>query len=335
MHKIDLKDYEVRTDMVLDLADKNKDLNYENYDSDGIKVSWMKLDENNVIGKKSGTYLTLEFEDVTDDDMRKKVSDVFKDEFNKMLDKVVYKTDIKTMVIGLGNIKSTPDALGPMAAEKIIVTKHLFDMGIEVDDKLSCVSSFSPGVTGNTGIETSDYILGVVEKTNPDLVIVIDALASSSISRVNRSIQVSDAGISPGSGIGNKRKEISKETLGVPVIAIGIPTVVDAVVIVSDTINYMMKNYAYNKNFSKKKISKFVNKPINYLKNEIDVTTEDKKTLLGLIGELSEDELKNLTYEVLTPIGYNLMVTPKEVDFVIEKLSNVISYGINHSIHRI
>lgn len=335
MHKIDLKDYEVRTDMVLDLADKNKDLNYENYDSDGIKVSWMKLDENNVIGKKSGTYLTLEFEDVTDDDMRKKVSDVFKDEFNKMLDKVGYKTDLKTMVIGLGNIKSTPDALGPMVAEKIIVTKHLFDMKIEVDDKLSCVSSFSPGVTGNTGIETSDYILGVVEKTNPDLVIVIDALASSSISRVNRSIQVSDAGISPGSGIGNKRKEISKETLGVPVIAIGIPTVVDAVVIVSDTINYMMKNYAYNKNFSKKKISKFVNKPINYLKNEIDVTTEDKKTLLGLIGELSEDELKNLTYEVLTPIGYNLMVTPKEVDFVIEKLSNVISYGINHSIHRI
>lgn len=125
------------------------------------------------------------------------------------------------------------------------------------------------------------------------------------------------------------------ETLGVPVIAVGVPTVVDAVVIVSDTINYMTKNYVYNKNFQKKKVSKFINKPVNYLKDEVDVTEDDKKTLLGLVGTLNERELKNLTYEVLTPIGYNLMVTPKEVDFVIEKLSDVISYGINHCLHKI
>ncbi len=335
MHKIDLKNYEVRTDMVLDLADKNKDLNYENYDNNGIKVSWMNLEENNVIGKKKGTYLTLEFDDITDDDMKKEVASIFKEEFKKMLNKVGYKKSLKTMVIGLGNIKSTPDALGPMVSEKIIVTSHLFDMEIEVDENLSCVSSFSPGVTGTTGIETSDYIKGVTDKVKPDLVIVVDALASSSISRVNRSIQVSDAGISPGSGIGNKRKEISKETLGVPVIAVGIPTVVDAVVIVSDTINYMTKNYAYNKNFSKKKVSKFISKPMNYLKDDISANDEDKKMLLGLVGTLSSEELKNLIYEVLTPIGYNLMVTPKEVDFVIEKLSDIISYGINNSLHKL
>lgn len=335
MNKIDLKNYEIRTDMVLDLADKNKDLSYKNYDNNGVKVSWMKLEENNTIGKKKGMYLTLEFDDITDDDMKKKVASVFKEEFVKMLEKVGYKSNLKTMVIGLGNMKSTPDALGPMVSEKIIVTNHLFDMQIDVDKNLSCVSSFYPGVTGTTGIETSDYIKGVTDKVNPDLIIVVDALASSSISRVNRSIQVSDAGISPGSGIGNKRKEISKETLGVPVIAIGIPTVVDGVVIVSDTINYMIKNYAYNKNFSKKKVSKFVSKPMNYLKDDTIANDEDKKILLGLVGTLSDEELKNLIYEVLTPIGYNLMVTPKEVDFVIEKLSDIISYGINHSLHNL
>ena len=197
----------------------------------------------------------------------------------------------------------------------------------------SKVSSFYPGVTGITGIETSDFIYGVIDKVKPDLVIVVDALCSTSISRVNKSIQISDTGIYPGSGVGNKRKEISKQTLGVPVISIGIPTVVDAAVIVADTISFMSKNYAYNKSHSK--ASKLINKPVNYLKKDISVSNHDKKTLLGLVGLLNEEELINLTYEVLTPIGYNLMVTPKEVDFVIEKLSDVISYGINHSLHEI
>lgn len=252
-----------------------------------------------------------------------------------MLEKIGFNKKTKTLIIGLGNIKSTPDALGPLTSEKIIVTKHLFDMKVKVEDKFTCVSSFYPGVTGSTGIETSDLIKGVCEETKPDLIIVVDALASTSISRVNKSIQVSDTGISPGSGIGNRRKEISKDTLGVPVIAIGVPTVTSAAVIVSDTINYMLKNYAYNKKFSNSKSSKLTVKPVNYLKNEVDATMEDKKTLLGLVGLLSEKELSSLTYEVLTPIGYNLMVTPKEVDFVMEKLSEIISYGINHTIHKI
>lgn len=336
MHNIDLKKYEIRTDMAIDLTEKDtKTFKPESYIKDGVKISWIDLDENNNIGKKPGTYLTLEFDDVTDDDAKKVVSNVFKEEFKKMLDVVGYKNGMKTTVIGLGNVKSTPDALGPFVTDKIIVTKHFFDMDIDVDKNFSNVSAFYPGVTGSTGIETSDYINGVVNEVKPDLVIVIDALASTSISRVNKSIQVSNTGISPGSGIGNKRKEVSKGTLGIPVIAVGVPTVVDAVVIVSDTINYMTKNYVYNKSFQKKKVSKFVNRPVNYLKDNVDVTDDDKKTLLGLVGTLNENELKNLTYEVLTPIGYNLMVTPKEVDFVIEKLSDVISYGINNSLHKL
>lgn len=336
MHKIDLKKYEIRTDMAIDLAEKSKDkFETETYNKKGVKVSWLNLDKDNEIGKKPGCYLTLEFDDITDDDMKKTVAQVFTEEFLLMLEKIGFNKKTKTLIIGLGNIKSTPDALGPLTSEKIIVTKHLFDMKVKVEDKFTCVSSFYPGVTGSTGIETSDLIKGVCEETKPDLIIVVDALASTSISRVNKSIQVSDTGISPGSGIGNRRKEISKDTLGVPVIAIGVPTVTSAAVIVSDTINYMLKNYAYNKKFSNSKSSKLTVKPVNYLKNEVDATMEDKKTLLGLVGLLSEKELSSLTYEVLTPIGYNLMVTPKEVDFVMEKLSEIISYGINHTIHKI
>lgn len=336
MHKIDLKKYEIRTDMAIDLTEKSKDkFETETYNKKGVKVSWLNLDKNNEIGKKPGCYLTLEFDDITDDDMKKTVAQVFTEEFLLMLEKIGFNKKTKTLIIGLGNIKSTPDALGPLTSEKIIVTKHLFDMKVKVEDKFTCVSSFYPGVTGSTGIETSDLIKGVCEETKPDLIIVVDALASTSISRVNKSIQVSDTGISPGSGIGNRRKEISKDTLGVPVIAIGVPTVTSAAVIVSDTINYMLKNYAYNKKFSNSKSSKLTVKPVNYLKNEVDATMEDKKTLLGLVGLLSEKELSSLTYEVLTPIGYNLMVTPKEVDFVMEKLSEIISYGINHTIHKI
>ena len=336
MHKIDLKKYEIRTDMARHLTEKSKDkFETETYNKKGVKVSWLNLDKDNEIGKKPGCYLTLEFDDITDDDMKKTVAQVFTEEFLLMLEKIGFNKKTKTLIIGLGNIKSTPDALGPLTSEKIIVTKHLFDMKVKVEDKFTCVSSFYPGVTGSTGIETSDLIKGVCEETKPDLIIVVDALASTSISRVNKSIQVSDTGISPGSGIGNRRKEISKDTLGVPVIAIGVPTVTSAAVIVSDTINYMLKNYAYNKKFSNSKSSKLTVKPVNYLKNEVDATMEDKKTLLGLVGLLSEKELSSLTYEVLTPIGYNLMVTPKEVDFVMEKLSEIISYGINHTIHKI
>ena len=208
-------------------------------------------------------------------------------------------------------------------------------MNINVDDKLSKMAAIAPGVTGQTGIETSDYVKGVVGVLKPDLVILVDALCSSSIENVNKSIQVTDNGIFPGSGIGNKRKEISKETLNTKVISVGIPTVIDASTIVSDTINYMVKNYAYNKNHINDKSNKFIKGPVNYLNKETKITPADRKNFLGLVGALSDNEIKKLLYEVLTPIGYNLMVTPKEVDFILSKLSDVISYGINHSIHNI
>ena len=335
MHKIDLSKYEVRTDMIVDLLDEETSKLSNETLEDGVKISWMKLDEDNPFNKKPGNYLTILFDDVTDSDARNLVSNIFKREFKKMLKKIGYNKDYKTLVIGLGNEKSTPDALGPLVASKLIVTNHFFDMDIKVDDKLSKLAAIAPGVTGQTGIETSDYVKGVVDALKPDLVILVDALCSSSIENVNKSIQVSDCGISPGSGIGNKRKEISKETLNTKVISVGIPTVIDASTIVSDTINYMVKNYAYNKNHINDKSNKFIKGPVNYLNKETKITDADRKNFLGLVGALSDNEIKKLLYEVLTPIGYNLMVTPKEVDFTLSKLSDVISYGINHSIHNI
>ena len=186
---------------------------------------------------------------------------------------------------------------------------------------------------GETGIETSDLIKEITQSIKPDFIIVIDALASSSVERVNKTIQITDSGINPGSGIGNKRKEISKDILKVPVIAIGVPTVVDAASIVNDTIKYMYYNFAYQKeNYNNPKNKLSFN--VNYLKYSYKIKKEDKKKLLGIVGSLTEEETKSLIYEILNPIGYNLMVTPKEEDFIIEKLSELISEGINNALHK-
>ena len=204
----------------------------------------------------------------------------------------------------------------------------------QVEEGFRSVSAIIPGVTGTTGIETSDLIKSIVDGIKPDFLIMIDALASQALDRVNKTIQISNTGIHPGSGVGNSRKEISKDTTGIPVIAIGIPTVVDAVTVVSDTINYMQKHYAFHKKFIKNPLSKLVSSTqINYLKKEVDIDKEDKINLLGIVGSLNEMEIKQLILEVLTPIGYNLMVTPKEVDFIVEKLATVLGEGINISLH--
>ena len=146
---------------------------------------------------------------------------------------------------------------------------------------------------------------------------------------------MTNTGIHPGSGIGNNRKEISFETIKIPVIAIGVPTVVDAVTIVSDTIRYMYKHFSYMKENMNKPINKLIGiQNINYLKEETNLKEEDKETLLGVVGSLKDEEVKQWIFEVLSPIGYNLMVTPKEVDFLMEKLSDVIGNGINHVLHK-
>ena len=333
-NEIDLSKYNLRTDLLVETIKDDENIKFDVQTIDEVKITRVFINEENdkKIGKKSGNYITIEFNDVTDYTNKEKVKKIFSEELKKLIKKLKIKEDAYCLIVGLGNDKSTPDSLGPLSINNIIVTSHLFEL--ENIKGFMKVSAINPGVMGQTGIETSDIILSIVEKIKPDFLIVIDSLASGSIERVNKTIQMTDTGIHPGSGIGNSRKEISKEKINIPVIAIGIPTVVDANVIVSDTINYMYKHYAYNKEFMKNPMSKLTTSNVNYLKKDVTIDESDKKNLFGIIGTLSNNEFKELIYEVLTPIGYNMMVTPKEIDFVIEKLSDIIGNGINKALHK-
>ncbi|PFP25492.1 GPR endopeptidase [Bacillus sp. AFS073361] len=357
---IDLSQYSVRTDLAIEAREmvltqqkgsvgQEKDLSHiegviiKEKDVDDIKVSLVEVTEQGAdqLGKKPGRYLTVEVQGIRQQntEVQQKVEEIFAREFSYFLEGSGIKKTDSCLVVGLGNWNVTPDALGPMVCENLLVTRHLFQLQPEnVEEGFRSVSALSPGVMGLTGIETSDIIFGVVEKTKPDFVIAIDALASRSIERVNSTIQISDTGIHPGSGVGNKRKELSKETLGIPVIAIGVPTVVDAVSITSDTIDFILKHFG--------KELKEGNRPSRALApagmsfgEKRKLTEEDlpeekhRKTFLGMIGTLEDEEKRKLIYEVLSPIGHNLMVTPKEVDVFIEDMANLIANGLNSSLH--
>ena len=333
-HEIDLSKYTIRTDLAIEVIPKNLEIKTSEYKN--IKTSEIYIDETSSkkIKKKPGNYITIEFNDITDTENKEDVKEVFVKELKKLLKKMNITEEQSCLIIGLGNKNSTPDSLGPKTIEKLIITNHLFELGM-LENGYRRVSSVVPGVMAETGIETSDIIKSISDKIKPDFIIVIDALASSSIERVNKTIQITDTGIHPGSGIGNSRKEISKELLNIPVIAIGVPTTVDAVTIVSDTINYLTKHYTYTRKNINNPMNKLITSGnINYLKKDIKIDKEEKKELLGLLGNLNEEETRQLIYETLTPIGYNFMVTTKEIDFIIEKLAYIIGTGLNETLHK-
>ena len=330
-HEVDLKNNILRTDLAVELIEKAPTKQI-----DDIKITNITLNEKEAeqINKKPGNYTTIEFEDVTDHTNNEKLKTVFAEELKKLLKLENIKETDMCLIIGLGNEKSTPDSLGPLTVSKTLVTNYLY-LYNSLEEGFRRVCAISPGVMGETGIETSDLLKSIVNTIKPNFVITIDALAASSVERVNKTIQMTDSGINPGSGVGNKRKEISKETLGIPTIAIGIPTVVDAASIVSDTIKYLYEHFGYQTANINNPATKLTAN-VNYLKlsKKFKINQEEKQKILGMVGTLSEEETKALIYEILNPIGYNLMVTPKEEDFVIEKLSEVISKGLNIALHK-
>ena len=330
-HEVDLKNNILRTDLAVELIEKAPTKQI-----DDIKITNITLNEKEAkqINKKPGNYTTIEFEDVTDHTNNEKLKTVFAEELKKLLKLENIKETDMCLIIGLGNEKSTPDSLGPLTVSKTLVTNYLY-LYNSLEEGFRRVCAISPGVMGETGIETSDLLKSIVNTIKPNFVITIDALAASSVERVNKTIQMTDSGINPGSGVGNKRKEISKETLGIPTIAIGIPTVVDAASIVSDTIKYLYEHFGYQTANINNPATKLTAN-VNYLKlsKKFKINQEEKQKILGMVGTLSEEETKTLIYEILNPIGYNLMVTPKEEDFVIEKLSEVISKGLNIALHK-
>ncbi|ANB60120.1 GPR endopeptidase [Anoxybacteroides amylolyticum] len=310
---------------------------------DGVKLSYVEVTEEGAksIGKKPGTYITIEAQGIREQDteLQKKVEQIFAKEFHSFLQKLRIGQKASCLVVGLGNDHVTPDALGPLTVENLLITRHLFQLQPEsVEEGFRPVSAIAPGVMGTTGIETSDIIRGVVEKTNPDFVVVIDALAARSLERVNATIQISDTGIHPGSGVGNKRKELSKETLGIPVIAIGVPTVVDAVSITSDTIDFLLKHFGREIKEEKRPSSSLAPSGWSFgrrkkLTEEDMPTKEERSAFLGMIGTLADEEKRALIHEVLAPLGHNLMVTPKEVDMFIEDMANLLAGGLNAALH--
>lgn len=336
-NKINLSKYNIRTDLIVDIIDNNSNINKDTDTYEGVKITRVEVEKDmeEELNKKKGTYITIEFDDVTNYEDREKIGKCFEKEIKKLLNKLNIKDDDDCLIIGLGNEKSTPDALGPLSVKNILVTRHLFILNTNHKEGLRNVSAIIPDVMGNTGIETSDIIKSIVNTIKPKFIVTIDALASSSINRLNKTIQMTDTGIHPGSGIGNSRKEINEDTIGVPVIAIGVPTVVESSIIVNDTIKYLLKHISYIKNnFSKSKLTytKFGNY-LDKIKNS-DLLQEEKKEILGMIGELSEEDKLSLINEVLTSINYNLMVTNTEIDYLILKLSEIIANSLNNALHR-
>lgn len=357
---IDLSRYSIRTDLAVEaremvIASRGgnvtdaQDLSNINgvvikeKEENGIKLSLVEVSKEGEkeLNKKAGKYLTIEVQGIRqqDTDLQKKVEETFAREFSHFLSGLGINKDASCLVVGLGNWNVTPDALGPQVCENLLVTRHLYQLSPEsVDEGYRPVSALAPGVMGLTGIETSDIIMGVVEKTKPDFVIAIDALASRSIERVNSTVQISNTGIHPGSGVGNKRKELSEETLGIPVIAVGVPTVVDAVSITSDTIDFILKHFGRELKEGNRPSRALAPAGMTFGEKK-KLTDEDmpeehhRNTFLGMIGTLEDEEKRRLIHEVLSPLGHNLMVTPKEVDVFIEDMSNLIANGLNAALH--
>lgn len=275
--------------------------------NENIKVERVKITNENgekAIGKPIGNYITIDVKKlkIAQDEDIEKAAETLANELKKVVDMHIDNQG-EVLVVGLGNIYVTPDSLGPKVINEIEVTRHIIKyLPQYVEEGTREVSAVSPGVLGTTGIETVEILKGIVDNVKPKLVIVIDALASRSIERISSTVQISDTGIVPGAGVGNTRNEISIKTLGIPVIAIGIPTVVETAVLVNDSLDLFIEKLQDEA------------KSNDYLNN--------------LKQEDNYEEIK----EVLVPNDYNLIVTPKEIDDLIENMKDIVAKGINQSL---
>lgn len=307
-----------RTDLAIDAAEmvavspqeQIPGVKVERSEGNGItvnRVTVLNEEGQKRIGKAVGNYITLEVPGLRKRDipLQDRVSQAFTQELVQLGQ---FQEEMNILVVGLGNWNVTPDALGPRVVRDLLVTRHLKLLTPEVlGEGYRSICAIAPGVLGLTGIETSEIIFGIAQKIQPDLVIAIDALASRNMSRVNTTIQIADTGINPGSGVGNKRLGINRQTLGVPVIAVGVPTVVDAVTITLDTLD--------------RAVDKLIKQ------------NPEQSKIFNVLEGMERDERFALIKEVLEPYNENLMVTPKEIDTIIDDISIVISGGLNAAFH--
>lgn len=232
---------QIRTDLAVEATSMQKEavegIESEFEEKDGIKIERIRIKTKAAeekIGKPCGNYVTITVRDLSEND-RDEYEEACMCLAKELGDILNIEESASVLAVGLGNEHITADSIGPKSVKNLLVTRHIMEMmPEEVDESVRSVSALSPGVMAFTGIETGEIVRGVIDKTKPDLVIAIDALASRSMSRLGKTIQIADTGINPGSGVGNNRKELSEKTLGVRVIAIGVPMVVDAVTVALD-----------------------------------------------------------------------------------------------------
>ena len=259
------------------------------------------------MGKPMGNYITLESEKLKENDVEchERLIAILAENIRSL---AKLKADDCILVAGLGNWNITPDALGPKVVSKILVTRHLQGtLPEEIEETVRPVAAISPGVMGITGIETGEIIKGIVDKLHPSLLIAIDALAARHSKRINAAIQMSDTGVAPGAGVGNRRMMLDEESLGIPVIAIGVPTVVDAATLVNDTMDRIL--------------------------GEMIRQTKKGSEFYEMLHSLEQEEKYQMIAEILGPYTGNMFVTPKEVDAVVDRLANIIANSINIALH--
>lgn len=312
-----MSQFQVRTDLALETREKFEE---DNVEVKGVRMEEEVIEESEIkitnvvietengaksMGKPKGNYITLEAPNMSEQD------EAYHREISKELAKILQrllpqeKETITVLVVGLGNREVTPDALGPRVVDNMMITRHIireFGKYAFGEEEVNQISGIVPGVMAQTGMESLEIIKGVVKETKPDCVIAIDALAARSTKRLGRTIQITDTGINPGSGVGNHRHGLNEESLGVPVIAIGIPTVVDAATIVNDTMHSLIQA-----------MSESV-----YL-----------KALSDSLASLNEAEKQDLIRELLAPNLNTMFVTPKDIDETVKQLSFTISEGLN------
>ncbi len=257
-----------------------------------------------IMGKPQGTYVTIEAPVIRENNRQahQDVAEVLGKQLAALFN---LPEHANVLVVGLGNWNATPDALGPKVVGMTLVTRHMYNYAPqEIRAGMRSVSALSPGVLGLTGIETAEIIKGVVDKVQPELVVAVDALASRSVERIGTTIQLADTGIAPGSGVGNKRVGINKESMGVPVIAIGVPTVVPAAIIAGETLDRLLEQ------------------------------TKNNPQLQAIYQNMNSDAFQPIVNAVLQPYtSGQLMVTPKEIDALIQNTAKIIAGGISLALH--
>lgn len=304
-----------RTDMAIERRDIFRKANKLETEIPGIECNEENLENMKItrveiktkegeeaLNKKIGNYVTIDLKKMNyiPDEEKEKIVNILSTEIRNIIDKHIGKSD-DMLVVGLGNLYSTPDALGSKVVKKIEITRHIKKyLPQYIDENARAISAIAPGVLGTTGIETLEFVRGIVENIKPKLVLVIDSLCSKSVDRISKSIQLSDTGIVPGGGVGNARLELTEETLKVPVVALGIPTVIDAVTLVEDGIDIWLNNLESAKN------------------NDIVEEIID-------VRNFAENSELNSIKNALIPTDLNFIVTPKEIDELIENMTEIVA----------